>query len=102
MEPRPRREVQPRRPADDTDRPDPTDVDSDDDAAWNRWVNDDSGSVEVPLPPVPDQPEMGIHAPTPEMDEEDAERQRDFERRRREQEDSEHGPRGVWEMKNRE
>jgi len=100
MEPRPRLEVQRRRQNDDedADKPDESDVDSDEDVAWDKWVNDDSGEVKVPLTPV-DQPEMGIHAPTPEMDEEDERRQQNFERRRRNPDDPESAERGVWEMK---
>ena len=78
-------------------RPRPVDDVDEEDQAWQDWINDDSGKTKAPLPPLV-QPEVGIHAPTPEMDEEDRRRQEEYERRKRD-EHSETHPRGVWEMK---
>lgn len=107
MEPKPPFNLQPdakrRRPLDSVeDAVEPGDVDEDEDKAWQDWINDESGAVEAPLPPLPEQPEMGIHAPTPEMDEEDQRRQEEYDRRRereRQDNDPDAVPRGVWEMK---
>lgn len=109
MDPKPRFNLQPdakrRRPLDPLDSVEdavePGDVDEAEDQAWEDWINDESGTKRAPLPPV-DQPEMGIHAPTPEMDEEDERRQEEYRRRRQQEQDEDHpgsGQRGVWEMK---
>ncbi|MBI4408028.1 MAG: hypothetical protein HY565_06035 [Candidatus Kerfeldbacteria bacterium] len=105
MEPRPyvtQPDQKRRRPLDSVeDEIKPGDVDEDDDRAWQDWIDDDSGLVKPPLAPL-DQPEMGIHVPESEMDEEDRRRQ-DEKRARREQwrkdNDPDSVPRGVWEMK---
>lgn len=107
MEPKPRLNLQPddkrRRPLDSVkDAVEPGDVDEEEDQAWKDWINDETGTKRAPLPPVDQQPEMGIHAPTPEMDEEDERRQEEYHRRRQQEQDENHpgsGQRGVWEMK---